>query len=127
MTAVFLIIGSVFVAIAALVHVFIFVLESVLWSRPATWRRFGLHSQDEADVIRPMAYNQGFYNLFLAIGIFVAFFLLPHATLHLAGEMLILFCCGSMVAAALVLIISNRKLARAAITQGVSEGCRSTR
>ena len=119
MTLVLLIIAIAFAALAALLHVFIFVMESVLWMRPATWKRFGLTSQAEAATIRPMALNQGFYNLFLAIGIFVAFFLLPHPTLHAAGEMLILFCCASMLAAALVLIISNPKLARAAITQGI--------
>ena len=119
MSLVLLIIAIVFAALAALLHVFIFLMESVLWMRPATWKRFGLKSQDEAATIRPMALNQGFYNLFLAIGIFVAFFLLPHPSLHLAGEMLIFFCCASMVAAALVLLISNPKLARAALTQGV--------
>jgi putative membrane protein len=119
MSLVLLIIAIVFAALAALLHVFIFVMESVLWMRPATWKRFGLSSQEEAATIRPMALNQGFYNLFLAVGIFVAFFLLPHPGLHAAGVMLILFCCASMLAAALVLIISNPKLARAAITQGV--------
>jgi putative membrane protein len=119
MSLVLLIVAIVFAALAALLHVFIFVMESVLWMRPATWKRFGIGSQDEAATIRPMALNQGFYNLFLAIGIFVGFALLPHASLHVAGEMLILFCCASMVAAALVLVISNPKLARAALTQGV--------
>ena len=119
MSLVLLVIAIVFAALAALLHVFIFLMESVLWMRPATWKRFGLTSQAEAATIRPMALNQGFYNLFLAIGIFVGFFLLPHAALHVAGEMLILFCCASMVAAALVLLISNPKLARAALTQGV--------
>jgi putative membrane protein len=50
--------------------------------------------------------------------VIVGFFLLPHPSLHAAGVMLILFCCASMLAAALVLLISNPKLARAAITQG---------
>lgn len=119
MSPVLLVVAIVFAALAALLHVFIFLMESVLWMRPSTWKRFGLKSQEEAAIIRPMALNQGFYNLFLAIGIFVAFFLLPHPTLLVAGEMLLLFCCASMVAAALVLLISNPKLARAALTQGV--------
>ncbi|HEY1531760.1 MAG TPA: DUF1304 domain-containing protein [Galbitalea sp.] len=119
MSPVLLGIAIVLAALAALLHVFIFVMESVLWMRPSTWKRFGLTSQDDAATIRPMALNQGFYNLFLAIGIVVAFALLPVASLHAAGLMLILFCCGSMVAAALVLLISNPKLARAALTQGV--------
>jgi putative membrane protein len=119
MSLVLLVVAIVFSALAALLHVFIFVMESVLWMRPATWKRFGLKSQDEAATIRPMALNQGFYNLFLAVGILVGYFLLPHPGLHSAGVMLILFCCASMLAAALVLIVSNPRLARAAITQGV--------
>lgn len=119
MNLVLLIIGIVFAALAALLHVYIFVMESVMWTRPAIWKRFGLKSQADAETIRPMALNQGFYNLFLAVGVFVGFFLLPHPTLHLAGLMLILFCCASMLAASLVLVISNPRMVRAAATQGI--------
>ena len=119
MNATLLILAIVAAGLAALLHVVIFVMESILWTRPAIWKRFGLKSQDEAATIRPMALNQGFYNLFLAIGVIVGLFLLPHPSLHPAGVMLILFCCASMLAAALVLLISNPKLARAALTQGV--------
>ena len=31
--------------------------------------RFGIRSAEDAAIVRPMAFNQGFYNLFLAIGI----------------------------------------------------------
>jgi putative membrane protein len=119
MSLVLLIVAIVCAALAALLHVYIFLMESVLWLRPSTWKRFGLKSQEDAATIRPMALNQGFYNLFLAVGIFVAFFLLPHPGLHAAGVMLLLFCCASMLAAALVLIISNPKMARAALIQGI--------
>ena len=57
--------------VAALIHVLFFYYESVTFSRPETWRRFGLQTQEQADIVRPMAYNQGFYNLFLALGIVV--------------------------------------------------------
>lgn len=114
-----LIVAIVFAALASLLHVYIFVMESVLWTRPSIWKRFGVKSQDDADTIRPMALNQGFYNLFLAIGIFVGFVLLPHPGLHAPGVVLVLFCCASMVAAALVLVISNPRMFRAALTQGV--------
>ena len=119
MNATLLIIAIVAAGLAALLHIVIFAMESILWMRPTIWKRFGLKSQDEAATIRPMALNQGFYNLFLAIGVIVGFFLLPHPSLRAAGVMLILFCCASMLAAALVLLISNPKLARAALTQGV--------
>ena len=72
MNGVFLVLGVIFAGLAALIHLGIFVLESVLWSRPTTWRRFGVRSQHDADVLRPMAYNQGFYNVFLALGAGVA-------------------------------------------------------
>ena len=66
MNLVLLIVAIVFAALAALLHVYIFVMESVLWTRPSIWKRFGLKSQEDAETIAPMALNQGFYNLFLA-------------------------------------------------------------
>ena len=119
MTGILLVIGLVFAGLAGLLHIAIFVMESVLWTRPSVWKRFGLHSQDEAQLIRPMALNQGFYNLFLTIGVIVGLVLLPHPSLNTAGIMLILFACGSMLAASLVLVISQPKLVRAALTQGL--------
>lgn len=62
------ILAAVFVALAAMMHVYIFLMESVWWTRPATWKRFGVASQADANTTSPMAYNQGFYNLFLGIG-----------------------------------------------------------
>jgi len=111
------VIGLVLVGLAALVHVFIFYLESIAWSQPATWKRFGLKSQADADVVKPMALNQGFYNLFLAIGIAVGIILFASGFADV-GRALALFGALSMVAAALVLVISNPKLARAAALQG---------
>ncbi|WP_411699262.1 DUF1304 domain-containing protein [Conyzicola sp.] len=112
-----LIIGSIFAVLAALVHVAIFYFESIVWTKPATWKRFGLASQADADTVRPMAYNQGFYNLFLAIGAVVGVVLLSTDAAQ-AGYAVALFSTLSMVAAATVLVLSNSKLARAALTQG---------
>jgi putative membrane protein len=112
-----LIIGSIFAVLAALVHVVIFYLESIGWTKPAVWKRFGVASQADADTVRPMAYNQGFYNLFLAIGAVVGTILLA-TELEQAGYAVVLFATLSMVAAATVLVLSNPRLARAALTQG---------
>ena len=120
MSGVFLVIGAIFVAIAALIHVVIFVLESVLWSRPATWKRFGLRSQDEADIVRPMAYNQGFYNVFLALGAGAGLVMIAYANVQAEGIALSIFVLLSMLLASVVLITSNPKLARAAVTQGAA-------
>jgi putative membrane protein len=114
------IIGSVFVFIAAVIHIVIFFLESILWSKPAVWRRFGLKTQQEADIVRPMAFNQGFYNVFLALGAGTGLVMLGSANWSQGGIALAIFACASMVLAALVLITSSPKLARAAIVQGAA-------
>ncbi len=61
-------VASVFTGLAAILHAYIFCMESLWWSRPDVWRRFKVVDQAAADTTRPMAYNQGFYNLFLGIG-----------------------------------------------------------
>jgi putative membrane protein len=118
MTGTLLIIGAIFVGIASLLHVVIFVLESVLWSRPQVFKRFGLRSAAEAETVRPMAFNQGFYNLFLAVAGFTGLSLLPSS--HAVGLTLCLVAVVSMLLAAIVLISSSPKLARAAFIQGTA-------
>jgi putative membrane protein len=115
-----LITGSVLVGLAGLIHLYIWVLESLLWRRPSTWRTFGLRSQEDADTVRPMALNQGFYNLFLVVGVVLGLLFFWAWGDTVIGATLILFAAGSMVAAALVLILSSPKLARAAAIQGVA-------
>ena len=120
MNPVLLIVGSIFVGLAALVHVYIFYLESIAWSKPATWKNFGLKSQAEADTVKPMAYNQGYYNAFLAVGIMLGLVFLATPGLQQAGFALTVFAASSMVLAATVLITSSPKLARAAVLQGAA-------
>jgi putative membrane protein len=106
----------VLVALASLLHVAIFAMESLLWTRPAVWRRFGLRSQADAEITRPMAYNQGFYNLFLAL--IGAIGIVLDAAANPAGFVLMVVATASMVAAAIVLATSGRRYLRAAVTQG---------
>jgi putative membrane protein len=113
------ILALVLAGLAALVHVYIFVLESVRWSHPNVWRIFGLPSQEAADTTKPMAYNQGFYNLFLAIGAVIGVVIWAvNGVGDVAGRTLLLFSLGSMAAAALVLVTSGRKYLRPAAVQG---------
>jgi putative membrane protein len=116
------IIATVFAALAALLHVYIFVMESVQWTQPKVWKRFGVASQEAAEITKPMAYNQGFYNLFLAIGAAIGLALFwaggPDTTADVAGRTLVLFSLGSMAAAALVLVTSGAKYIRPALIQG---------
>lgn len=101
---------------AGLFHIVIFILESFLWTRPATRRAFAIRDPDQAEATRGMAYNQGFYNLFLAIIAIVG------AALALSGHgeqgtALIIAGTGSMTAASLVLLTSDRSKRTPALKQ----------
>ena len=110
-----LVVALLAAGMAALVHVYIFVLESLRWSEPATRRVFGTTAETAA-VTAPLAYNQGFYNLFLAVGVGAGALLIVVGSD--AGVPLLVFGCGSMLAAALVLLSTDRTKARAALVQG---------
>ncbi len=109
----------IFALIAALLHVFIFTMESITWTKPSTWKRFSLTSQADAETTKPLAYNQGFYNLFLAIGALMGI-IAVWAGAPQVGWTLVFSSCGSMLLAALVLAASGKKYLRAATTQGIT-------
>lgn len=48
-------------------HVYIFCLESIAWTSEHARKNFGTGTVDEASAQRELAFNQGFYNLFLAV------------------------------------------------------------
>ena len=108
--------GLIVAGLAALLHVYIFVMESLTWTSPRTRATFGLTEQQAVDT-KEMAFNQGFYNLFLAIvtAVGIAAIIMGCKGIGLA---LIFAGIGSMAAAALVLLLSSPDKARAAITQG---------
>ncbi|BBZ68992.1 DUF1304 domain-containing protein [Mycobacterium paraseoulense] len=108
--------GLIFAALAALLHVYIFVMESLTWTSPRTRATFGT-TAEEAETTKLLAFNQGFYNLFLAVvsGVGIVTIALRH---NAVGAALILAGVGSMAAAALVLLLSAPAKARAAVTQG---------
>lgn len=113
-------VASLLAALAAALHVLFFVLESIRWREPSTWRTFGLTSQEDADTTAPLAYNQGFYNLFLAIGTATGIAVVALSDTHdEVGWTLIVFACSSMLAAALVLLSTGSSYLRAAAIQGV--------
>ena len=111
----------VFASIAALLHVLFFKLESLDWRKPATWKTFGVASQADADTTASLAFNQGFYNLFLAIGTGLGVKFIWFSDSHdNIGWTLILFGCSCMLGAAIVLITSGGKaFARGAAIQGI--------
>jgi len=104
-------------ALAGLVHVLFFCMESLWWTKPAVYRRFR-SSEAEALVTRSLAFNQGFYNLFLAVGALGGLGLV--ATGHGgAGMILAAWSCASMLAAAVVLAASSPQMLRGAAIQGL--------
>jgi putative membrane protein len=60
--------ADVLVALVALIHAYILVLEMFLWTAPRTRAAFGL-SAEFAEQTRALAANQGLYNGFLAAGL----------------------------------------------------------
>jgi putative membrane protein len=110
---------ALFASLAALLHVFIFYLETVAWTSPLAKKVFGFTDEGAAQT-KEMAANQGVYNLLLAIMSAVGVVLLVAgggAVVATTGLALVLAGCGSMLVAALYLFFSSDKKA-AAIKQG---------
>lgn len=108
--------GLILAVLAAVLHGYIFVMESLTWTSPRTRAVFGT-TAEEAETTRMLAFNQGFYNLFLGIVtvIGVVFAVTGQTGVGLA---LVFAGVGSMLAAAVVLLASSPDKARAAVTQG---------
>jgi len=60
--------ATALVALVAIEHLYILVLEMFLWTRPAGLRAFGL-TPEFAEQTAVLAANQGLYNGFLAAGL----------------------------------------------------------
>lgn len=92
-------------------------MESITWTSARTRATFGTSAQ-EAAATKEMAFNQGFYNLFLAIVAGVSIVLSATGSTAV-GAALIFAGAGSMVAATLVLFVSSPDKRSAALKQGV--------
>lgn len=60
--------SNILIALIALLHVYILVLEMFLWEKPAGLRAFR-NTPEKAAMTRVLAANQGLYNGFLAAGL----------------------------------------------------------
>ncbi len=61
-------VAAIAVAVVAVIHVYILVLEMFLWTTPRGLRSFGI-DQEFANRSATLAANQGLYNGFLAAGL----------------------------------------------------------
>lgn len=104
--------------LAGAVHVLIFCMESLWWTTPQVRARF-CQSADQAAATRLLAFNQGFYNLFLGVGALagLALVLLGHSP---AGLILVIWNCAFMLGAAVVLALSAPGMRRGALIQGAA-------
>ena len=109
--------ASVFVGLAALLHVYIFWMESIAWTRPEIWKRFSVADQAAADVTRRWPTTRASTTSSSASGrLSVSSCGGPGH--DIAGRRWCSSATGSMVAAAAVLVTTGRRYLRAALTQG---------
>ncbi len=87
-------IANMLVALVALIHVYILVLEMFLWDKPFGRRVFG-SSAEFARASKVLAANQGLYNGFLAVG------LIWGLSLGATGHAVQLFFLGCVIVAGL--------------------------
>lgn len=109
--------SQIFIGLAGAIHVYIFMMESIHWGKPNTNRTFGI-SAEQAEQNRLFAFNQGYYNLFLALAAFIGIALVI-GDQKVAGTTLMAYSSLSMLGAASVLLYSQRKLVRPALIQGL--------
>jgi len=104
--------------LAGAVHILIFCMESLWWTTTTVQQRFG-QTREQAHATRLFAFNQGFYNLFLAVGTFAGLMLILMGHPR-AGFILVSWNCLFMVGAAVVLAESAPQLRRGALIQGAA-------
>jgi putative membrane protein len=104
--------------VAAAFHIQFFVFQSILWMKPFV-RKIFRRTESEAQASKLLAFNQGFYNLFLAFGTLAGVWLWN--TGHISeGVAILTVSLGSMLAAALVLLVSaGTKMLRGVLIQGL--------
>lgn len=102
---------------AAMLHIFIFALETVLWQSSLARKAFGL-SEEQAAATKEMAANQGVYNLLLALEVLMGIVAVS-AGQRLVGLVLIAAGCGSMLVAASFLFATAPDKRMAALKQGM--------
>jgi putative membrane protein len=92
-------------------------MESLTWTSKRTRAAFGT-TAEEAETTKLLAFNQGFYNLFLALGILAGLALVATGQVD-PGRAVVAFACACMVGAGAVLLATNRRFLVAAAIQAV--------
>lgn len=113
-----LIVAKIFIALTALLHCFFFKLESIDFMKPEVLKKFRL-TADQAIHAKIWAFNQGFYNLFLAFGLFYSLYQIQTNNM-LVGKSIAQFILLTIFGAGLVLLFSSPESKLAAMIQATS-------
>ncbi len=105
----------VLAGLAGLLHLYFFVLESVVF-RTRGHRVFGV-PKSEVETVAFAMLNQGFYNLFLGLGVLVGV-VGSWRGWDPQGSTLVVYGCLFMLAAALVLVVARPAMLRGVVVQG---------
>ena len=108
---------KIFAGIAGVIHVLFFLMESIFWLNPAIHSVFLVETVANAELLDVYVKNQGYYNLFLALGMFAGLWLTGRN--KQAGQTLVIYLCLVMVGAALVLRFTIPAMTSGPYIQGV--------
>ncbi|MFT7372781.1 MAG: putative membrane protein [Oleiphilaceae bacterium] len=118
-------VALVFSTLTIVIHVLVFVGESLLWGNPLIIERVlskidapaGISLSDQAQILEVLFYNQGFYNLFVALGGVGGLILYKYGRIQ-EGIVLVCYMCLFALGAGVVLA-STTTAYPAAVIQGL--------
>jgi putative membrane protein len=95
-------------------------MESMWFMQPKVHKRFGAATTADAEARRLFAFNHGFCNLFLVVGVFAGLVLLNVGGNVTIGQTLVLLSFACTAGAGVVLFFSaGRSMLRAAVIQAI--------
>ncbi len=111
-------ISKITICLAGIFHVLFFVMESILFMRERVYNIFGATSLEESQIMANFAFNQGFYNLFLAFGA-IGGVLFANKMKENVGNTMAVFASFCMIGAGIVLFFSTGKVLGTFIQAGI--------
>ncbi len=110
-------IAKIFAGLAGVIHVLFFLMESILWMNPSVHSVFLVESIANAEILDVYVKNQGYYNLYLALGMFAGLFIISRNSV--AGRTLIGYISLVMIGAAIALLLTIPQMLTGVFIQGV--------